>query len=381
MIRILHTSDWHLGKTVYGKSMLPDQEYFIEEIFFPLVRRERPDCVLLAGDIYDRQIAPVEAIRLFDRVISELSRERIPLVAITGNHDGADRVAVGTSLLEQQGVILANRLEKEIRPVILEREGRRIHIYPLPYFEPEQARALYPDQKIGQMQDAYAAVLQGIRENMDPSALHILVAHCFIAGCTLSDSENPLSVGGSAQVAGNLLDGFDYVALGHLHAPQRAGKKGRYSGSPLKYSFDESHHKKSMVMLEIGEEISMHVIPVIPHRDMRRIQGTFQELVEIGKRNPSEDYLFATLTDRTPVYLPMEQLRVYYPNLLGLRSEWMTMGDSSVESSDGRGFQKRQSDEEIFDAFMRQICEIEPTLEDENSFQSAREREEKGETV
>lgn len=125
----------------------------------------------------------------------------------------------------------------------------------------------------------------------------------------------------------------------------------------------------------------MHVIPVIPHRDMRRIQGTFQELVEIGKRNPSEDYLFVTLTDRTPVYLPMEQLRVYYPNLLGLRSEWMTMGDPSVESSDGGGFQKRQSDEEIFDAFMRQICEIEPTLEDENSFQSAREREEKGETV
>ena len=125
----------------------------------------------------------------------------------------------------------------------------------------------------------------------------------------------------------------------------------------------------------------MHVIPVIPHRDMRRIQGTFQELVEIGKRNPSEDYLFATLTDRTPVYLPMEQLRVYYPNLLGLRSEWMTMGDSSVESSDGGGFQKRQSDEEIFYAFMRQICEIEPTLEDENSFQSAREREEMGETV
>ena len=114
---------------------------------------------------------------------------------------------------------------------------------------------------------------------------------------------------------------------------------------------------------------------------MRRIQGTFQQLVEIGKRNPSEDYLFATLTDRTPVYLPMEQLRVYYPNLLGLRSEWMTAGNCPVENCEGEGVRKRQSDEEIFDAFMRQVCEIEPTLEDEDSFHRAREREEKGETV
>lgn len=381
MIRILHTSDWHLGKTVYGKSMLPDQEYFIEETFFPFIKREHPDCVLLAGDIYDRQIAPVEAIRLFDRVISELSREQIPLVAITGNHDGADRVAVGTSLLEKQGIVLVNRLGQEIKPVKLEKEGRRIHIYPLPYFEPEQVRARYPDQEIKQMQDAYAAVLQEIRENMDQDAAHILMAHCFIAGSTLSDSENPLSVGGSTQVEGNLLDGFDYVALGHLHAPQRAGRTGRYSGSPLKYSFDEAHHKKSMVMLEIGDDIAVRVIPVIPRRDMKQIQGTFQELMEIGKRTPCDDYLFATLMDRTPVYLPMEQLRVYYPNLLGLRSEWMTTGDFSAGHSDGNSVRKRQSDEEIFDSFMRQICDIEPTVEDKKSFYRAREREEKGETI
>lgn len=379
MLRILHTSDWHLGKTIYGKSMLPDQEFFIEQIFLPLVKQERPDCVLLAGDIYDRQIAPVEAIRLFDRVISTLNRENIPLVAITGNHDGADRVAVGISLLEKQGVVLANRLERDRKPVEFIKEGRRIHIYPLPYFELEQARACYPDQEIKQLQDAYAAILGDIQENMDPDAFHILMAHCFIAGCTVSDSENPLSVGGSAQVGSQLLDGFDYVALGHLHAPQKAGKTGRYSGSPLKYSFDESHHKKSMVMLEIGEEVYTRLIPIIPQRDMREIKGPFSELLEKGKAEPSDDYLFATLTDQTPVYLPMEQLRAYYPNLLGLRSEWMMAGIPSQVGFDQENSHKKQTDKEIFDAFMRQICEMEPTQEDENSFRCVREREKREE--
>lgn len=378
MFTILHTSDWHLGKSIYGRSLLLDQEYFINQVFLPAVREERPDCVVLAGDIYDRQIAPVEAIRLFDRVIGFLSEEGIPLVAVTGNHDGADRVALGASLLRRQGIILVNRLEKECSPVEFIKDGRRIHLYPLPYFEPEQARELYPDREIRSFQDAYAAVLEPIRAALCKDAVNILVGHCFVAGCTVSDSENPLSVGGSAQVGAGLFEGFDYVALGHLHAPQRAGGVGRYSGSPLKYSFDEARHHKSMTLLEIDGEMKERLLPVTPQRDMRELRGEFPELLRLGREQPSEDYLFISLTDETPVYLPMEQLRAYYPNLLGLKSEWM-LGGSAGDAVGGELSRTRQSDEEIFGAFLQQICELEPTREDEAIFRAARDREEKGE--
>ena len=165
MFRLLHTSDWHLGKTIYGRSLLPDQEYFVNQVFLPTVRQEHPDCVILAGDIYDRQIAPVEAIRLFDRVIDALSEEGVPLLAVTGNHDGPDRVAVGASLLKKQGITIHNRPEQAAFPVKFHKDGRRIHFYPLPYFDLEQARGLYPDAEIKSVHDAYSAVLERSEEH------------------------------------------------------------------------------------------------------------------------------------------------------------------------------------------------------------------------
>lgn len=378
MFRLLHTSDWHLGKTIYGRSLLPDQEYFVDQVFLPSVRAECPDCVVLAGDIYDRQIAPVEAIRLFDRVIAALSKEGIPLVAITGNHDGADRVAVGAPLLKKQGVTIHNRLEQAGSPVEFHKDGRRVHFYPLPYFDPEQARSLYPDEEIKSFQEAYAAVLRPIKQALDPDALNILIAHCFVTGCAVCDSENPLSVGGSAQVGAGLFDGFDYVALGHLHSPQRAGGVGRYSGSPLKYSFDEARHHKSMTVVDFDGEITQRQLPVVPLRDMREIRGSFSDLLAQGKERPSEDYLYAYLTDQNPVYLPMEQLRAYYPNLMGLRSEWTLMGLDSAEQTP-QSARKSQTDQEIFDAFIQQICEMDPSPEDEEVFRQARDREQKEE--
>lgn len=378
MFRLLHTSDWHLGKTIYGRSLLPDQEYFVNQVFLPTVRQEHPDCVILAGDIYDRQIAPVEAIRLFDRVIDALSEEGVPLLAVTGNHDGPDRVAVGASLLKKQGITIHNRPEQAAFPVKFHKDGRRIHFYPLPYFDLEQARGLYPDAEIKSVHDAYSAVLEPIKQALDPEAVNILIAHCFVAGSMVCDSENPLSVGGSAQVGAGLFDGFDYVALGHLHSPQRAGGLGRYSGSPLKYSFDEARHHKSMTIVEIDDKITQRLLPVTPLRDMREIRGSFSHLLSMGKEQPSDDYLYAILTDQNPVYLPMDQLRVYYPNLMGLRSEWALKGLGSTEQA-AQHSRKSQTDLEIFDAFLQQICELDPSPADETVFRQACDREQKEE--
>ena len=378
MFRLLHTSDWHLGKTIYGRSLLPDQEYFVNQVFLPTVRQEHPDCVILAGDIYDRQIAPVEAIRLFDRVIDALSEEGVPLLAVTGNHDGPDRVAVGASLLKKQGITIHNRPEQAAFPVKFHKDGRRIHFYPLPYFDLEQARGLYPDAEINSVHDAYSAVLEPIKQALDPEAVNILIAHCFVAGSMVCDSENPLSVGGSAQVGAGLFDGFDYVALGHLHSPHRAGGLGRYSGSPLKYSFDEARRHKSMTIVEIDDKITQRLLPVTPLRDMREIRGSFSHLLSMGKEQPSDDYLYAILTDQNPVYLPMDQLRVYYPNLMGLRSEWALKGLGSTEQA-AQHSRKSQTDLEIFDAFLQQICELDPSPADETVFRQACDREQKEE--
>lgn len=362
MIKLLHTSDWHLGKSIYGRSLLPDQEYFIREVFLPAVRRERPDCVLLCGDIYDRPVAPVEAIRLFDETVTALAEWGVPLAAITGNHDGADRVALGASLLREKGIAIVNRLGP-CEPIRLSDGGQRVDLYPLPYFEPEQARAFFGDNDIRGFHDAYRAVLRPIRESLDPESCSILLAHCFVAGASVSDSENPLSVGGSAQVGAELFDGFAYVALGHLHGPQRAGSNARYSGSPLSYSFDECHQTKSMTLLEIERrEVSVRLLPVPPLREMREISGTFRELMEQGKQAPSEDYLFAHITDRSPVYLPMEQLREYYPNLLGLDNGWL------AAEAGGLTPRRKQGEQEIFEAFLSQICGQEPTPSDRETF-------------
>lgn len=378
MIRLLHTADWHLGKMIYGRSLLEDQEYFIDRQFLPAVERERPDAVLLAGDIYDRAVAPLEAIRLFDRVVSALARMHVPLVAVTGNHDGGERVALGASLLREQGITIVSNLQEAMRPVCLERGGQRVCIHPLPYFDPPQARAFLHREDLRGFHDSMQAVLQELRMEWDAQAAHILVAHCFVTGCVSSDSERPLYVGGSGEVGASLFSAFDYVALGHLHAPQRSGEKGRYAGSPLKYSFDEARQKKGMTLIGIeNRQVSVCPLPVSALRDLREIGGTLEELLQLGKENPSEDYLFANLTDSAPVYLPMEQLRAYYPNLLGLRSQWMACGQTKEREALREGAAGKD-DDLIFDTFLKQICKLEATDEDRALFRSFCRQAEEG---
>lgn len=365
-MKLLHTADWHLGRMIYGRSLLEDQEYFISENFLPAVREHRPDLVVIAGDLYDRQIAPAGAIRLFDRVIAELNALGIPLAVIAGNHDGADRIAVGASLLRRNGVFIASRPEDVFEPAEFQIRGETVRVYLLPYCEPAQIRQLLGDDSLHGFQASYAALLKQIAQSLDPNAVNILAAHCFAAGGTVSDSETALYVGGSGEVSPSCFDPFDYVALGHLHAPQRAGEKGRYAGSPLKYSFDEEKQKKSLTLAEITkEETRITLLPVTPLREMRTVTASLQELLEAGKNSPSSDFVYCELTDRSPVFLPADQLRPYYPNLLGLRCGWMKPVSDTSGGELREQLRSRKADEtSVFREFLRQVCGEDASAED-----------------
>ncbi len=360
-MKVFHTSDWHLGKMVYGRSLLPDQEYFINEVFLPAVRSGRPDLVVIAGDLFDRQIAPVEAIRLFDRFLTEISDLHVPLALISGNHDGAERIAIGTGLLRQSGIYIGSSIADAFHPAVVTAGEETAHVYLLPYCEPAAVRQFLKDDSIKSFQEAYTALLDRVRAQLDGSVINILLAHCFVMGGTLSSSESPTFVGGSSEVNPSVFEGFDYVALGHLHGPQKAGANGRYCGSPLKYSFDEAGQRKSFTVLDIHKdhtEISEYSRP--PLHDMRVLSGLFADLLQQGRDNPSNDYLYANLKDTAPVYMPMDQLRPYYPNLLGLSSEWLSAGAGAVRSDLREQLMHRKTDDiYIFEQFLRQICDSE----------------------
>ena len=368
-MKLLHTADWHLGKVIFSRSLLEEQEQFLYETFLPAVDREDPDLIVISGDVFDRPIAPVEAIRLFDDLLYALCAERGRKVAIiSGNHDSADRLTVGAEILKRQGLFIASRLKAEPQPVRFCDEFGPIELWMLPYFDSAQVREVYKDETIRGFQEAYERVLAAVRERQTPGARQILMAHCFVTGSKKSESESPLSIGGSGEVDGALFSGFDYVALGHLHGPQPAGKNARYAGSPLKYSFDEAHHKKSLTVVELGKKTAaVRQLPITPKRDMRMVEGTLEELLRTAKTDEHrEDFLYATLLDDAPVFEPMARLREGYPNLLGLECAWLRggSGESSGRDALRKSLRaKRVDDRAVFEAFLRQVCDREPDEE------------------
>lgn len=380
-MKLVHTADWHLGKYLYGRSLLPDQEYFVREQFLPFLREERPDLVILAGDVFDRAIAPSGALRLFDSFLSGVSALGIPLAVIAGNHDGPDRMAIGGALLRKSGVYLAARPEEVLSPVELTCGDQPVRLFLLPYGEPAEIRAVLGNEELRTFQEAYAALLERAAALAAPDRLNLLAAHCFAAGSVTSASESPVYVGGTGEVSTACFAPFSYTALGHLHAPQRAGERGRYAGSPLKYSFDEANQEKSVTVVEFdgGEpRVSFRSFP--PLRDLRVLTGSFEELLARAKKEPCEDYLLCELTDKGPVYLPAEQLRPYWPHLLGLSSRWLA--GAGEGSEDGLREQLRHNGTDasaVLREFLTQICGYEPDADDEELFLTALRGEEEEE--
>ena len=354
-MKILHSADWHLGRTLHGASLLEDQRHVLAQ-FVALARAEAVDAVVVAGDLYDRSVPPADAVALLDEVLAQLVAEAgIPTIVIAGNHDSAERIGFGSRIFREQGLHLRGTLD-DLSPVRLSDAHGEVAFFPLPYIEPVFARALPGGEGVSDHASATAHVLALLRAQQRPGERHVLVGHAFVAGGSESESERPLSVGGSGAVAADVYAGFDYVALGHLHRPQTLGA-GRihYPGSLLKYSFNEAAHDKSVSLVEIGADgvPAIRRVALKPRRDVRIVSGTLAELLSAPDPTRSrDDYLCAHLTDAGPVLDPMARLREVYPNMMELQFVRPAAGTAGARAA---GDALRRQPDELFRAFHRDM--------------------------
>ncbi len=375
-MRFVHTADWHLGRLFHGISLTDDQAYVLDQLV-DVVREARPDLLIVAGDIYDRAVPPPDAVALLDDVLERVVRDLgVSVVMIAGNHDSAERVGFCSGLLSERGLHVAGRLEERVSPVVVEDRHGPVHVYPVPYAEPAVARERTGDDSVRDHETALAAVLEPVRAGLSRERRSILVTHAFVAGGVESESERPLSIGGASTVPAACLAGFDYVALGHLHRRQRIrgpdGAAIEYSGSPLKYSFSESDHIKSITVVDMDRDGSCDVerVPLRARHDVRCIEGRFEDLLGAPAGGVDrEDYLLVTLLDREPVFDAIGRLREVYPNVL--QFERPCLRESGVEevevSRDDRG---RRSEAGLFSSFFSQVTGEELSRRQEEAFRS-----------
>ena len=316
-MKLVHLSDLHLGKRVNEFSMLEDQKHILWEIL-RIIGQEKPEGVIIAGDVYDKAVPPAEAVALLDEFLVRLAGMRTEVFIISGNHDSAERIAFGSRLIRESGVHLSPVFSGEIEPCTLTDEYGEVQIRMLPFIKPADVRHAFPEEEIADYTDAVRTVIRHM--NPDPSVRNILVAHQFVTGAARSDSED-VSVGGMDNVDASVFEPFDYVALGHIHGPQRIGRETvRYCGTPLKYSFSERNHVKSVTVVTLGEKgrTEIRTVPLIPLHDMREIRGTYEELTlrKNWEGTATDDYLHVILTDENDVPDAMARLRVIYPNIM-----------------------------------------------------------------
>ena len=319
-MKLIHLSDLHLGKRVNEFSMLEDQQYILEEIL-RIIDSEKPDGVLIAGDVYDKTVPSAEAVTLLDEFLVQLSKRDAQTFLISGNHDSAERLAFGGRLMEQSGVHIARVYNGVLAPLTLRDEYGPVDLYLLPFLRPVQVRRFFPVSEIATYTEAMAAVLGAA--DIDKTHRNVLVTHQFVTGAQTCDSEE-LSVGGTDNVDVSVFDDFDYVALGHIHGPQKIGRETvRYCGTPLKYSFSEVGHKKSVTVVELAEKgsVAIRTVPLVPKRDMSELRGAYNELMlrENYEGKPfRNDYLRITLTDEEDIPNAVNNLRTVYPYIMRL---------------------------------------------------------------
>ena len=321
-MKLIHLADLHLGKRVNGFSMLDDQRDILDKML-PMIDGEAPDAVLIAGDVYDKPVPPAEAVRLFDDFLTALAMRRLQVFVISGNHDSPERIAFGNRLMAGSGVHLSPVFagESSCIPVTLQDRFGPVNFYMLPFVKPVHVRQFYPDAAIQSYTDALRTVTEAMAP--DAGARNVLLTHQFVTGAARCESEE-LSVGGSDNVDASVFDGFDYVALGHLHGPQKIGRETlRYCGSPLKYSFSEARQHKSMTVVELGEKgtIAVRTLPLPPLHDLCELRGRYDELTARDFYKDTtwqEDYTHITLTDEEDIPDAIGRLRAVYHNLMKL---------------------------------------------------------------
>ncbi len=357
-MRILHTADWHLGRILYEVRLLDDQAYVLDRIV-EAVAAERPDVLVVAGDLFDRAVPPADAVRLLDdalcRIVLGLG---VPVVAIAGNHDGPERIDFGAGLLAAGRLHVRGLPDAACTPVVLEDAYGPVRIHPVPYAEPAAVRAAFGDATIVCHDTAAGAVCRAIHAARPPGVRAVLVAHPFVVGGAESESERPLGpVGGAGAVEAATLAGFDYVALGHLHRPQTIAAAGlvRYAGSPLAYSASEIGHAKSLSLVEIGAPGTRPVlreVPLAPRRALRRVEGRLADLLAAPPSGSRDDYVIARLTDAGPVFDAMARLRQVWPNVLTVERADPVLAGTAASA---RGDHRRQSPEDLFAAFWTDV--------------------------
>ncbi len=355
-MKLIHLSDLHIGKRVNEFSMLEDQKYILAQIL-SVVRDERADGVILAGDIYDKTVPPAEAVQVFDDFLTKLAQMECPVFIVSGNHDSAERLAFGAQLMSGRGVYFSPVYDGVVRKIVMTDEFGEVAIHLLPFVKPAVVRhALECGETSGETeirtyQDAVRAAIAHM--DIDQAQRNVLVAHQFVTGAVRCESEE-VSVGGLDQVDASLFDGFDYVALGHIHSPQHVGRlEIRYCGTPLKYSFSEAGQEKSVTVVEWNEKaaVTIRTIPLKPLRDMRKIRGAYLEVTarSFYEGTNTEDYVQITLTDEEDVPDGLQKLRVIYPNLMRLEYDNKRTRESRVvEAAEAV---ERKSELELFGEF------------------------------
>jgi len=365
-MRFIHTADWHLGRLFHGVHLTDDQRYALMQ-FVELVREAKPDAVLVAGDIYDRAVPPPEAVDLLDEVLCKLVLEiKVPVVLIAGNHDSPNRLSFASRLFRDNRLYVSGGLGRQTKGVVFKDHWGTVQVYPVPYAEPATVREALGEGSEGVVchDSAMREICGRIWKNHSAADRSILVGHAFVAGGAECESERPLSVGGAGTVGVSALAGFGYVALGHLHGAQVMSnvEEIRYSGSLLKYSFDEAHHLKGVHLVEMDGQgnCKVETIRLTPRRDVRRISGTMAELlaaeVEAGAR---EDYLEVMITDEGPVLDPVGRLRQVYPNVMSIKRPEKKAGGVAADRVDVRG----KTAVELFGAFFKHVNGEEMTAE------------------
>lgn len=317
-MKFIHLSDLHLGKRLNEFSLCEDQQHILGEII-SAVDAEQPDAVIIAGDVYDKSVPPAEAVTLFDSFLNALAKRRLKVFVISGNHDSPERLSFGSKLIGSAGIFISPVYDGTVTPFVLNDCFGKVNVYMLPFVRPVNVRKALGDETL----ETYTAAVSAAIKNMSPdfSERNVLVTHQFVTGALRSDSEE-ISVGGADNVDASVFDGFDYVALGHIHRPQNISENIRYCGTPLKYSFSETGHEKSATVVELLEKGNLRIrqIPLRPKRDLRELRGTYNELALKSnyENTPLDDYLHITLTDEEEVPDALARLRTIYPNIMKL---------------------------------------------------------------
>ena len=318
-MKLIHLSDLHIGKRVNEVSMIDDQEYILLQIL-RIIDDEKPDAVLICGDVYDKSVPSAEAVTLFDDFLCRLAAREIPVLIISGNHDSPERLAFGKRLLERADIHISSVYDGKTESVTLSDGHGEVDFWLLPFVKPAHVKRFCPDEGIESYTDALRVAVEQM--GLNTAKRNVLLTHQFVTGAATCESED-ISVGGSDNVDASVFEDFDYVALGHLHSPQNVGfSRIRYCGTPLKYSFSEAGHHKSVTVVKLGAkgDLELELRPLLPRRDLRIIRGSFAEVTEKSfyEGTATDDYLQVTLTDEEDVPEALGRLRLIYPNIMKL---------------------------------------------------------------